>query len=330
MFLWCMLLGGASVSTHVVINRAARHLGANAVLARTIRAAAAGATVHETDSLADIDAAARAIADAHGTTVVLCGGDGSYMAGVTALVRAFGENELPQIALGPGGTVSTVARNLGMGGSLETYAKRIVRAAIENDGDVVVHPTLHVTDDEGGDRVGFIFGAGLVAQFFDVYDSSSEQGYFSAAKIVARIFGGSFVGGALAKKILTPVPCTLTVDGKKAHADAYSLIVSSVVKDLGLHMHVTYRAAEDPKRVHLVASALGPLFLGPQLPFVVAGKRLRGKNHVDVLAECFQVGFEQPSGYVLDGDVLRARWVEVSAGPLLRTIRLRKVVLRDT
>lgn len=322
MFLGHMLLGGASVSIHVVINRAARHLRGDAPLARTIRAAAVGAVIHETEGLGDLDAAAKAIFDAKASTVVLCGGDGSYMAGVTALSRAFGERALPKIALGPGGTVSTVARNWGLSGNLDEYAKRILRVAIEGDGATVSRPTLRVRDSSEGNRIGFIFGAGLVAQFFDVYDSSAEQGYSGAAKIVARIFAGSFVGGALAKKVLTPVPSALTVDGKKAPADAYSLIVASVVKDLGLHMHVLYRAGEDPDRVHLVASALGPLALGPQLPLVIAGRRLRGKHHVDALAGTFRVAFENSSGYVLDGDVLRAAWVEVSAGPKLQVIQL--------
>ncbi|MEO8878051.1 MAG: diacylglycerol kinase family protein, partial [Polyangiaceae bacterium] len=322
MFLGHMLLGGASVSIHVVINRAARHLRGDTPLARTIRAAATGATVYETAGLSDLDAAAKAVFEAKGSTVVLCGGDGSYMAGVTALRRAFGERPLPKIALGPGGTVSTVARNWGMSGPLDTYAKRILRVAIEGDGHTVLRPTMRVRDDGGGDRIGFIFGAGLVAQFFDVYDSSAEQGYSGAAKIVARIFGGSFVGGALAKKVLAPVPCTLNVDGKNAPANAYSLIVASVVRDLGLHMQVLYRAGEDHARVHLVASALGPFSLGPQLPLVIAGKRLRGRDHVDALARSFRVTFENPSGYVLDGDVLHARQVDVEAGPELRLIQL--------
>jgi diacylglycerol kinase family enzyme len=318
-----MLLGGAALSTHVVINRSARHLRGDTALYRAILASASGATVHETKNIGELDAVADAIAKQSGKIVVLCGGDGSYMAGVTALAKAFGEHALPVIALGPGGTVSTVARNWGMSGSLESYAKRILRAAIEGDARTQSRPTLRVRDSNESERIGFIFGAGLVAQFFDVYNASSEQGYSGAAKIVARIFGGSFVGGALAKKILTPVPCEIEIDGKISPARAFSLIVAAVVKDLGLHMHVLHRAAEDPKRVHLVASPLGPFLLGPQLPLVVAGKSLRGKNHVDALAKKFRVTFTQNSAYVLDGDTLRARWVEVSAGPELRVIDLR-------
>lgn len=320
MFLARMLLGGAPLSTHVVINRAARHLRGDTALHRTTLAAAAGATVHETSALGELDAVARKIAENGAETVVLCGGDGSYMAGVTALARAFGEDRMPKVAFAPGGTVSTVARNWGMGGRLDRYAKRILGSVLDGTARETTRPTLRVRDDAGGDRIGFIFGAGLVAQFFDEYNAAPVQGTSGAARIVAKIFAGSFVGGRLARKILTPVPATITIDGERAPASAYSLVAASVVKDLGLHMHLLHRAGDDPERVHLVASPLGPLLLGPQMPLVLAGKPLHGRNHVDTLCRTFELRFDRTRSYVLDGDTLRAGTVTVSAGPRLRVL----------
>ena len=138
---------------------------------------------------------------------------------------------------------------------------------------------------------------------------------------MARVFAGSFTGGATAAKVLTPVPCAIEVDGVAQAAAAYSLVVASVVRDLGLHMQVLYRAAEDPTRVHLVASPLGARALGPQMPLVLAGRPMLGKDHVDRLARAFRVTFTGAhDAYVLDGDVLHAAWVDVSAGPALRVL----------
>ncbi|MGH7283443.1 MAG: diacylglycerol/lipid kinase family protein, partial [Polyangiaceae bacterium] len=295
------------MSTHVIINRAARHLRGDTALYRTTVSCVNGAVVHETRELAELDGVAKKIAENGAKNVVLCGGDGSYMAGVTSLARAFGEERMPAVAFAPGGTVSTVARNWGLGGSLDAYAKRIFAAVASGTARETRRPTLRVRDDGNGDRIGFIFGAGLVAQFFDEYNAAPVQGYSGAARIVARIFAGSFYGSALAKKILTPVPCELEVDGVASRANAFSLIAASVVKDLGLHMHLLHRAAEDPNRIHLVASPLGPLWLGPQMPLVLAGKSLHGKNHVDALAERFTITFQKETSYVLDGDTMRAR-----------------------
>jgi diacylglycerol kinase (ATP) len=314
----------ASARVDIVVNRLARHLAKDGAIMRAITHAAGGdATIHETRSIAELDAVARDLARRRASRVVLAGGDGSYMAGVTALARAFGEDALPEIALAPGGTVSTVARNFaradtpwhGVGQSMAKRAARVVDAAIRGSGRVVPHPTLRV-----GDSLGFIFGAGLVASFFDEYYASTRQGYVGAAAIVARIFGGSFVGSALARRVLDPQPCTLTVDGATLAPRAFSLITASVVRNLGLHMLVTYRAGESDDRIHVVASPLGAMALGPQMPLVLAGRRLRGRNHVDALVRELVVRFPRESSYVLDGEVIRAREVKVSRGP---TIMLR-------
>jgi diacylglycerol kinase (ATP) len=308
-------------TVHLVVNRRARNLGDDAPVYGALLDSVVSPTVlHETRSLAELDAVARSIAETGGD-VVLAGGDGSYMAGITALARAFGPAPLPRVALAPGGTVATVARNWGMKGNLRLYAHRLLDAVQRGVAEVTERPTLRIVDARGGERIGFIFGTGLVSQFFDLYYAAPRQGYGGAARIVARIFAGSFTGGALASKVLTPVPCSLTVDGEEQPSKAYSLIAASVVRDLGLHMQLLHRAAEDPSRVHLVASSLGARGLGPQMPLVLAGRRLLGKHHVDRLARSFRVTFAgDHEAYVLDGDVLRAPWVEVSAGPTLRVL----------
>jgi diacylglycerol kinase (ATP) len=302
----------------VIVNRCAHHLvGDRGTRGSLVRAARGRATLHETRSLDDLAEVARRLAARGTDAVILAGGDGSYMAGTTALVRAFG-GALPRIGFAPGGTVSTVARNWGFRGREAAYAARIVQAAADGTAKVTRRPTLRVRDDAGGDRVGFIFGAGLVASFFDAYYSGGRLGYGVAAAIVARVFGGSFVGGALASKVLARVPATLVVDGAPAAARAFSLVAASVVRDLGLHMWVLYRAAERQDRFHLVASPLPAGALGPQLPRVLVGRRLRGEGHIDALAAEAELSFDGgPGSYVLDGDVFSASRVRVSAGPVV-------------
>jgi diacylglycerol kinase (ATP) len=312
----------AAGALFVIVNRRARRLrDASSPLLRAIEAAAreAGARVHETFDPAELDPLAREIVAAAPRAVVLAGGDGAYTAGVSALVRAGGP--MPPVAFAPGGTVSTTARNWGMRGALAPYARRLIAAVAAGRAKSDDRPSLRVTDDQGGDRVGFIWGAGLVARFFDAYYASPQTGYAGAARIVARIFVGSplafFGGGALARRVLTPVPCEITVDGVVQPARGFSLMASSVVRDLGLHMQVLYRAAEDPERVHFVASPLGAPLLGPQMPLVLLGKRLRGEGHVDALAREVRVRFETRDAYVLDGDVHAAGEVTVQPGPRL-------------
>ena len=321
----------------LVLNRRARHLVGDGPVRRALLGAAkeAGARVFETSSLAELDEAARAIAgaptDGAARRVVLAGGDGAYMAGVTALVRAFGDRPLPPVALAPGGTVGTVARNFRSESGASTGrfqwnaagAEHVVRSAATGRGEVVRRPTVRVVDDRGGRRIGFIFGAGLVASFFDEYYAAPKQGYAGAAGIVARVFAGSFVGGGLAKRVLDPVLATLTVDGTEAKPQGWSLVLASVIRDVGLHMWVTPRGGDTLGAFHAVASPLGPRALGPQLPRVLLGQRLLGDGHVDVpAAHDLSLRFAADGAYVLDGDLLHAREVRVTAGPPIDVLSL--------
>ena len=326
---------GASIVT--IVNRRARRLGGQGATSRplldVLRARRQGVRVVETSTLAELETAAEEIAREVPDAVILAGGDGSYMAGVTALARAFvdagrGEEALPAIGFAPGGTVSTVARNWGFkgggllsgGGDAARYASRLVDAIARGRASSRARPTLRVTDDHAT-RIGFIFGAGLVSRFFEVYDEDGARGYGGAAKIVGRIFAGSFTHGRLAQRVLTPVPCELEVDGVRAPFDRTSLVCASVVKNLGIGMRLLYRAGESHERFHVVASALGPARLGPQLPLVLAGRPLFGKGRVDTLAGSLTLHFPERDGaYVLDGELVRAERVDVTPGPVLRIL----------
>ncbi len=308
----------------VIVNRLARRLVGDSPVLSAIRAAAATASgravVHETRSLAELDAAVEAIR-ARGTDgVVLAGGDGSYLAGMTVLHRAFGD-ELPWVGFVPGGTACTVARNWGARGGDAAYAGRLVAAAVAGNTSRTARPTLRVRDDGGGDRIGFIFGAGLIARFFDAYYAAPSEGYATAAALVARIFVGTFTSGELASRVLTPSPHRVVVDGRLQPSPTWSLVAASVVRNLGLHMQLLYRAAEDPLAFHVVASTLPARQLSPQVGRVLLGLRLRGEGHVDTLARELDVDLgdgSSASTYVLDGDRITARRVTVTAGPVLQ------------
>jgi diacylglycerol kinase (ATP) len=314
----------------VVVNRRARLLASDGPLLAALRRPREGVRVLETTSLPELDQAAQEITREAAEVVVLAGGDGSYMAGVTALARASGGADLPLLALSPGGTASTVARNWGFRGGrffdregrdAAAYAGRLVDAAARGEAERIGRPTLRVTDASGSARVGFIVGAGLVSRFFEIYEREGARGERGAAAIVARIFASSLVGGALARRVLEPVPCSIEVDGRAASFRRASLACASVVRDLGLGMRLPYRAGERLDRFHFVATPLGPGALGPQMPLVLAGRPLLG-DRVDALAGRVVVRFEGGGAYVLDGELIHAEELVIESGPTVRVLRL--------
>jgi diacylglycerol kinase (ATP) len=303
----------------VIVNPKALRLAKDSALRRALLAAASrgGAHVHETRSLEELGRAARGLAERGTDGVILAGGDGSHMAGVSALASAFGA-ALPPVGLAPCGTVSTIARNFGARGSARAWTERLVLGACAHTARVEPKATLRVRDDTGGERVGFIFGAGLVARFFDAYYALPRQGRAAAAAIAARVFVGSFFHAPLARRVLGQTRCVVSVDGTPHASRQWTLLLASVLRDVGLHFLATYRAGEALDRFHAVGSGLLPNALGPQMPRVLTGRPLRGEPTIDALARSFELRFDgQPDAYVLDGDVFRAREVRVDLGPRL-------------
>ncbi len=325
-------------SVFLIVNALAKRWAESPEAVASIRALAHGrATVRVTHDLGQL---AHAVSEARNAEIViLAGGDGTYGAGLTALRRA--RERLPTIGLAPGGTVGTVKRSLGLGPSARDPVlgvARVLHAALA--GAHVRHsPTLEVEHD-GSTSLGFIMGTGLVASFFQLYDAaaadalargdgarrSSGAGKLAAARIVGRVFVESFVDGPLARRVLRPMPCSITVhDGsaRKLPWSASSLVVASVLRDLGLGMRVTHRGAEDPLRPHVVVSGLSPRALGPRMGRVLRGLPIAGPEeaHFDGLVHALEVVFpatpSEPRGgpWVLDGDLHQARRVVVRAGP---------------
>jgi diacylglycerol kinase family enzyme len=282
--------------------------------------------LHETVSVSELAGPLGEVLSSDCELLVLAGGDGTFMSGVTAAARAVARSarpvRFPKIALLPLGTVGTVARNLGDQRPPETLLEEWL--SDPRDVAAVPRPTLRVvaTAERGiEERVGFIVGTGLVANFFEVYEEGGAGGTALAGRIVARVFAESFTGGPLARRILTPLPCTIEVEGEQQPLTGVSLLCAAVVRDLGLGMKVCYRAGEDPERFHLVVSGLPPAKLGPRAPLVMMGRSIGGENHVDRLTSRLRVSFPGRGGpYVLDGDTFRARSFEVTPGPIIPVV----------
>jgi diacylglycerol kinase (ATP) len=309
----------------VIANTNARAYRRDSSLLSDIRRVSAGkAQVHATNHVDELGAICEQIAHRGSDLVVLSGGDGSFMAGVTALAGAFGTRRLPRIGLFPGGTVATVARNFGLKGSPVALLEQLLTTphafGTTRSATLRVRQTLGTETIE---RVGFIFGTGLVARFFDVYYRDGATGYAGAARIAALTFVDSFYGGPYARRVLTPMPCSIEAEGKPMEGDQWSLVCAAVVHDVGIGMKVNYRAGEDLERVHLVASQLEPAALGPRAPMVFLGKCIGGRGHVDKLVKTFVVRFSPDGPYVLDGEMLRATEVSVQAGPQIDVVMRR-------
>jgi diacylglycerol kinase (ATP) len=244
--------------------------------------------------------------------IFLVGGDGTHMSGVTAFHQAFGGRP-PPFALIAGGTVCTTARVWGSSGRADTDIRRALRSH-----ERAPMPTLCIEDDTA-EHLGFIFGTGLVARFFEVYDDRGG-GLPVAAKLSAEIFTSALRGSALAQHVLGRMPLTLSIDGVEQSERGYSLVVSCVHETVGMGVRVTYRARHDRERFHLVASAETPTGLARNFPRTFLGLPLSGRGNVDALANEAVIRFEGPTTYIIDGDSRVTNQVRLRTGPVLSRV----------
>lgn len=302
---------------HVLLNSQARRFQSSRGLLDVVRRLVGQrGTVWVTSTLDELAEAAARIAR-EPDRVALCGGDGTFMAGLTALTQACGGSP-PPLAFIPAGTVGTVAAQWGATGEVGAAVDAFLR--LEAGFETVPRATLRVIAD-GHERCGFTFGTGLVARFFTRYYAAGG-GLPVAAAIFARVFAGSLIDDVHARAVLEPMRCALTVDGIRLSPPAFSLIVSSVLPSVGLGLRVTYRGGEDPARPHLVASSLAPAALGPQALRVLAGRGLRPGDGFDGLVDGFTVTFPpgEEGPFVLDGDLFQAHEIGVAAGPRIAVV----------
>ncbi|MEM9696762.1 MAG: acylglycerol kinase family protein [Myxococcota bacterium] len=249
--------------------------------------------------------------------VLIAGGDGTLMASLTAMMAELEPARRPPLGVLPCGTVGTVARAWGVAGDPVDWLGRYVERAVR----LRPSPCLLVearSPTAVRHHYGFIFGAGLVAEFFRAYYARGAPGTAGAARMAARIFLESFYGGSVAREILNPVPAELFVGDARQTPSAWSLVCAAVIEDLGLGFRVTYRASEAAaaQALHLVASPLTAESLGPRAPRVWLGRSIGGPGHVDQITSSFTLRFTRGGGhFVLDGDLLAAEEVTVRPGP---------------
>ena len=327
----------------IIVNPRARRAGRAGFSSQleAICKATPGLTVHlrQTHSPAELDEAMRALADRGIDILAPCGGDGTLTATLTAAYRVFG-TQLPSWLPLAGGTMNTIARNLGaqaqpakrlaqMCRSLargEWHAQPQATILVHSDGEVPLNlATLRPSDKARparSERIGFLCSAAMGARFLAAYSASPHRGLLSASLLAMRTIASSLIpgGGPLARWLFTPLAAQLCVDGAVQPDPTYRLLIASTVPDVGLGMRVPWQAGSVSDRFHLIASSLSTVKNAIQVPRMLRGLPLCGQPHLDVLAKQTSLVFIQPEPIVLDGELFCAQRLDLHIGPTLRVI----------
>ncbi|MBL8631872.1 MAG: hypothetical protein JNM40_01525 [Myxococcales bacterium] len=295
--------------------------------------------VCETHSPSELDEAMRRLADRGIDILAPCGGDGTMTATLTAAYQVFG-SQLPHWLPLAGGTMNTIARNLGAHTPPEQRLRQLCEAirsgqwhckpqatiVVHSDGEVPLSLTTGrpCTDEqpEQKQRIGFLGSAAMGARFLAAYSASPHRGILSASVLALRTIASSLIpgGGPLARWLFAPLTAQLRVDGTLHSEPTYRLLIASTVPDVGLGMRVPWQAGSVSDRFHLIASSLSTVQNALQVPRMLRGLPLCGQPHLDVLARQTTLTFAQPEPIVLDGELFCAQHLDLNIGPTLCVI----------
>lgn len=287
----------------------------------------------------------------------VCGGDGTLMATLSALVAATA-GALPALLLLPAGTMNTVAKNLGLPPRPEALLRATLAAAQRRGLSAVPfwpQETLRVrTYGETPyttaappaelpppplteallqalprrERCGFLFSGAMGARFLAAYASVPQPGLQWAVVLALRTIASCLYpgGGTLARWLFQPTPTRLTVDCGDGREPTqlegeFRLLLLATVSDAGLGMRVPWQAGCVPGRFQLIASAISTMQNALQLPRIWRAQPLRGSPHHDLLSRAARLRFAASQPLVLDGELFCAAAVDVELGPRLRVLR---------
>jgi len=276
--------------------------------------------VHETGSLDEIDDAVRELYRDRIEILAICGGDGSFFRTLSAMVRIYGDGRLPHFLPLRAGSMNTIARAVGCrrGSPEEVLGAIVADLRAGRQLGLAHHHLIRVNDA----NYGFIVGAGLIVNFLKSYYDRPQRGPLAAARLLGRIALGGLVRSEEVIRLFQTTDAAIDCDGAGVGRGMFRIIFASTVPEMGLGFRLAYRALPGVEGFHFLAGNLAPRQVLPRLPRAHRGQPLDLPGWHDSLAQRVVVEFEEPTHYMIDGDILEeVTRLEMSTGPRLAIIR---------
>jgi hypothetical protein len=237
-------------------------------------------------------------------TIAMCGGDGTARLVLSAIDHVYRGAPWPRLAVLCGGTLNTVARNLGC----YQPAPKLLAALLAAERPFVQpRPLIRVNE-----HTGFIFGAQTVARVLGAY---YEQGASpsSAVLLAARIVAGSALRTRFLKDLFAPERTELSIDGGEPEPFLFTGLLAATVAVPAVGLRVLHRACEEGG-FHLIGTESPPSKIVPEAGRLWVGLPVSVMS-VDRVAHRAVMTFQEPARFTVDGDLFSSRRIELSATP---------------
>jgi diacylglycerol kinase family enzyme len=277
-------------------------------------------TVREAASVNELFGVVRELRDGGVDVVGVCGGDGSLFRVFSAVSAIYDGRSLPAILPLPAGTMNTVARALGcISGSPERILGRFLeqrRTGAQRE--TILQPLLRVNEAYAGCTVG----VGAIVSFLDLYYGQRRRGPIGAAALLSLLIASALLRRGSASRLFKPFPAVLRCNGQALPFSSFSLIYASTIEEIGLGFRPTNRARERSGWFHVLAGPVQAAELVRLLGRLFRGVPTRSSRLHDDIARELTAELEQPTRFMIDGDILEAvSHLKVESGPVLTVIR---------
>ncbi|MEO5826649.1 MAG: diacylglycerol kinase family protein [Gemmatimonadales bacterium] len=273
--------------------------------------------VRLTDTIEELDAAVAHFRRTRVAAVAALGGDGTVHRLVDALVRHYGEADLPMVAILAGGTMNGLPRALGSGAAPERVLRAALAAFDLGDPPIRRQHLLRVSDACNGTvRHGFSFATGVVYRAFEQYYRTFEPGMIDAVRASLWPLTTALSGRSLADIARLDV----RVDHQHWMPELPHTLVASVIENPVLWFKPFGDALGDNAAFHLVATSMHAAEIAPRLWPLFRGRCRHPRLRV---GHCQDVTIHGNTGYLIDGDCYApadAVDVRVTLGPQLRLL----------
>ena len=275
---------------------------------------------YPTTGPADVPAALSVLADRGVAVIAINGGDGTVARVLTHLLEDAPFEQLPLIALLPGGTTNMNAGDVGLRGGLVKAVQRLCRWADDDriEGSLQRRAILRVDPGAGQSAAyGMFFGAGAIIHGIE-YCRASIHTKGVASEIGPGLAMARTLWGIARRdrRFARPVAVSVTLDDTStAPAEDILILLVSSLERLLLGMRPYWGKEDAPLHVSLIRTGAHRLLRN--LPAL-----LRGQPGRHVGAEGYQsrnvarIGLSLDGPYTLDGEMYQA---SRSTGPVIIT-----------
>jgi diacylglycerol kinase family enzyme len=274
---------------------------------------------YATRSLDDLYRAAEEFKAAGIDVLGINGGDGTIHVTITAFAQVYGETPLPKIAILPGGTLNTIAAGIGIRGKAPEMLYEVIDRYHQGEElRVVERNVLKI-----GDKFGFIFGNGLIANFLEAYYATGKPSPVMGAKVLGRAIASAMLRTRFIKHLFRRWIGRVTVDGETWAREDFATVTGATVSEIGLGFAPYYRCEEKPGHFALVGIHTTPLGVVMELPRIHRGQAMRRDKCINQVARKVVLEANEPWAYTIDGDLYQgARELVLETGPRLQLVVL--------